>query len=255
MAGRLKDKICVITGSGGAIGRASALLFAREGALVVGCDVSAEGAEATVEAVRAQGGSMVSLHPCDLTRFEECERLVAFAVAQHGRIDVLFNNAGKARFAFLDDPATTNDFWYQTIDQELTLGFLLTRAAWPELTKRGGTIVNTASTAAWICFEVLGGIAHNAAKGGVLAMTRHLALEGRKHNIRANSISPGVVKTPNNEARFADPAWAAPMLKKLLRGEPGRPEEIAAVALFLASDESSFVNGADIIADGGMTIW
>ncbi|MDB5582972.1 MAG: hypothetical protein JWR80_8148 [Bradyrhizobium sp.] len=254
MVGRLEGKVCIITGSGGAIGRASALLFAREGAQVVGCDISAEAGAATVEAVRANGGTMTSLHPCDITKADQCQALVDFAVGEFGRLDILFNNAGKLYYAWLDDAPST-DFWYQTIDQELNLTFLMTRAAWPQLTARGGAIVNMASTAGWIAFEVLGGLAHCAAKGGVLAMTRQLAMEGRKHGVRANSISPGVIKTPGNEARFADPVWAAPMLQKIMRGSPGQPAEIAAVALFLASDESAFVNGADIIADGGMTAW
>ena len=254
MSGRLDSKVCIVTGAGGAIGRVSALSFAREGARVVGCDISSVEGEKTATMVRDAGGEMVSLQPCNLTRPEECQALVDFALGHYGRIDVLFNNAGKVQFSWLDDAPST-DFWFQTINNELNLTFLLTRAAWPELTKRGGAIVNMASTAGWIAFEVLGGLAHCAAKGGVLAMTRQLAMEGRKHGLRANSISPGVIKTPGNEARFADPVWAGPMLKKIMRGSPGRPEEIAAVALFLASDESSFVNGADIIVDGGMTAW
>ncbi|MDB5582983.1 MAG: oxidoreductase [Bradyrhizobium sp.] len=253
MSGRLEGKVCIITGSGGSIGRASALTFAREGARVVGADVSESGGE-TVEAVRAAGGEMVSLHPCDLTKSDACQKLIDFALEHYGQIDVLFNNAGKAHFAWLDDAPET-DFWYNTIDQELNITFLMTRAAWPALSKAGGAIVNTASTAGWISFEVLGGLAHNAAKGGILAMTRQLAMEGRKHGIRANSISPGVTINQTTGRLFEDPAWREPMLKKVMRGTPGKPEEIANVALFLASDESSFVNGADIIADGGMTAW
>jgi NAD(P)-dependent dehydrogenase (short-subunit alcohol dehydrogenase family) len=254
LAGRLDGKVCIITGSGGAIGRASALQFAREGAHVVGCDISEEAGSATVALVRQEGGDIVSFQPCDLTKEADCAGLVEFAIGQFGQIDVLFNNAGKLYYAWLDDNPDT-EFWYKTIDQELNLGFLMVRAAWKELIRRQGVIINMASTAGWITFKPLGGIAHCAAKGGVLGMTRHLAMEGRHHGIRANSISPGVVKTPGNEARFADPQWAAPMLEKIMRGEPGRPEEIAAVAVFLASNESSFVNGADIIVDGGMTAW
>ena len=244
----------MITGSGGAIGRASALLFVGEGAKVVGCDISAEAGEETLQAVQEAGGDMLSLHPCDLTQPANCQALVDFALQQHGRIDVLFNNAGNAEWGWLDDSPPT-DFWYNTINRELTLSFLLTRAAWPALRRQGGAIVNTASIQAWMSFEVHGGIAHAAAKGGVVSMTRQMAMEGRKHGIRANSISPGVVVNRKTARLFDNPAWSAPMLRKIMRGTPGKPEEIAAVALFLASDESSFVNGADIIADGGMTAW
>jgi NAD(P)-dependent dehydrogenase (short-subunit alcohol dehydrogenase family) len=131
----------------------------------------------------------------------------------------------------------------------------VTKAAWAELTRRRGIIVNIASIAGWIAFKVLGGLAHCAAKGGVITMTRQLAMEGRRYGIRANSLSPGPLLTPTTSALFRDPAWGGPMLEKIMRGAPGRPEEIAAVGLFLASEDSSFVNAADIIADGGATAW
>ncbi len=253
MAGRLEGKVCIITGSGGAIGCASALMFAREGALVVGCDVVPEGAEQTVKEVRAAGGEMESLHPCNLTDPVDCKKLVDLAVSRYDRLDVLFNNAGKAYYGWIDDPS--DEFWFKTLNEELSIGFLLSRAAWPALSERGGAIVNTASTAGWIGFKVLPGIAHSAAKGGVIAMTRHLAMEGRHHGIRANSISPGVIETPSTRAKSEDSEWFNSMNAKIMRGAFGKPEEVAAVALFLASDESSFVNAADIIVDGGMTAW
>jgi NAD(P)-dependent dehydrogenase (short-subunit alcohol dehydrogenase family) len=253
MAGRLNGKTCVITGSGGGIGGAAARLFAREGARIVGADLNPDAGQATLEAVHAAGGEMVSLHPCDLTDPAQCEALVQLALDTYGGLDVLFNNAGKAHFGWIED--LTHEAWHKTIDAELSHVFVLTKAAWPALSQHGGAIISTASTAGWITFEVLGGLAHCAAKGGIIAMTRQLALEGRKHGIRANSISPGVIESPATRDKFKDPDWAAPMLRKILRGTPGQPEEIAQVALFLASDESSFVNGADIIADGGMTIW
>lgn len=251
---RLKNKVCIITGSGGAIGSASALRFAAEGAKVVGSDISAEANAATAAKVAAAGGEMATFDPCDLTDAAQCQALADFAIETYGRIDVLFNNAGKVAYAWLDD-APSSDFWYSTIDGELNLVFLMTRAAWPGLSKSGGTIVNMASTAGWLSYEALGGLAHCAAKGGVLAMTRQLAMEGRKHGIRANSISPGVISTPSTEAKAKDPAWADLMLRKIMRGSMGKPEEIAAVAAFLASDDSSFINGADIVADGGIAAW
>ncbi|MCI0148860.1 SDR family oxidoreductase [Paraburkholderia sediminicola] len=253
MALRLQGKVCLITGSGGSIGRAAALTFAAEGAHVVGVDVSDSGA-ATQAAVRDAGHKMSALHPCDLTKPEECQRMVDFALERHGRIDVLFNNAGRVQFAWLDDAPPT-DFWYQTIDAELNTVFLATRATWPALINSHGTIVNTASAVAWIAYEVLGSVAHAAAKGGILAMTRQLAMEGRKHGIRANSVSPGWTLSPTSTKLAENAEWQQPMLKKIMRASPGRAQEIANVALFLASDESSFVNGADVLADGGTTAW
>lgn len=254
MTGRLDGKVCIITGSGGAIGRASAIMFAREGAKVVGCGVRPENAQETLDLVRSAGGEMVSLHPgCDLSEPENCERLVALAIEQYGQIDVLFNNAGNSRFGWIED--FSHEDWQAAIKSELDVVFNMSKAAWSELSKSGGTIVNTASTNGYIAYEVLGALVHTAAKGAIIAMTRQLAMEGRKHGIRANSLSPGVVETPITRNLLDQPQWGDPMLRKIMRGRPGQPEEIAAVALFLASDESSFVNGADILVDGGTTAW
>lgn len=253
MTRRLESKVCIVTGSGGAIGHASCLRFAEEGAWVVGSDISEEGAQRTLEEVRAAGGTMISVAPYDLTDPAQCKALVDRAVAEYGRVDVLFNNAGKVYFNWIED--LTADEWAKTISQELDIVFSMTKATWPELVKSGGTIVNTASTAGWITFKPLGGLAHSAAKGGVIALTRQLAMEGRAHGIRANSVSPGFVATPSSKRLLQDPALAKPMVEKIMRGTPGRPVEIANVALFLASEESTFVNGADIIADGGTTAW
>jgi NAD(P)-dependent dehydrogenase (short-subunit alcohol dehydrogenase family) len=250
---RLAGKICLVTGTGGAVGRAIALRFANEGACVVGCDIAPISAQETLDAVLAAGGTMTSHHPCDLTDATQCAALVEHAVKNHHRIDVLVNNAGRVHFNWIEE--LTDEQWTETIAGELSQVFRVTKAAWPELVKRGGSIINIASLAGWIVFEVLGGLAHAASKGGVIAMTRQLAMEGRNHGIRANSLSPGPLETPTTKQMFQDPNWGGPMLSKIMRGTPGRPEEVAAVALFLASDESSFVNAADIIVDGGASAW
>ncbi len=187
MSLRLSGKVCVITGTSGSIGRAAAVAFAREGASVVGCDVSVAAAEATAEMVRAQGGTMVSLQPCHLTEPSECQALVDFAVRAYGRIDVLFNNAAMAYFNWLED--ITDEEWNRDLREEVDLVFFLTRAAWPHLKASHGVVVNTASLNGLMSFKTLGSLAHTTAKAGIIGMTRQLAMEGREHGIRANSIS------------------------------------------------------------------
>ena len=250
---RLRGKTCVITGSGGSIGRAACLRFAAEGAHVVGVDIAAGGAEETLRLVEGAGGTMISVHPADLTDKAECERVVSTAVERFGSIDVLFNNGAMAYFAWIED--MTDEMWLKTINEELNLVFLMTRAAWPELKKSMGNIVNTASLSAWAGIELLPGLAHTAAKGGVLSMTRQLAMEGRKHGIRANSVSPGTIET--NQTRFIleDPEWSRIQLGRAMINRMGQPEEVANVVAFLASDDASYVTGADIAVDGGVRAW
>jgi NAD(P)-dependent dehydrogenase (short-subunit alcohol dehydrogenase family) len=253
MSGRLAGKVCIITGTGGSVGRAAALAFAREGASVVGCDVTVAAAEETSELVRAQGGTMISLQPCRLTESSECQALVNFAVRAFGRIDVLFNNAAMAYFNWLED--ITDEEWNRDMRGEVDLVFFLTRAAWPHLMASHGVVVNTASLNGLLSFKTLGSLAHTTAKAGIIGMTRQLAMEGREHGIRANSISPGLIETNQTREQLKDPAWASAMLGKTLLGRLGRPEEVANLALFLASEESSYVTGVDIVVDGGMRVW
>lgn len=250
---RLRGKVCIITGAGGSIGAAAAERFSREGAHVVGCDISATAAEATVEAVRSSGGSMVSLSECDLRDPAACDGLVELATRTFGRVDAVFNVAATAHFDWLEQ-LSHSDFT-ATLDGEINIVFNLTKAAWPELKRQGGAIINLASVSGWIGYEILRGLAHSAGKGAILSMTRHLAMEGRNHGIRVNSISPGLIETGATEALMRDPAFTEIMLRKIMLGRAGQPHEVAAVAAFLASDDSSFITATDIRIDGGTTAW
>lgn len=254
MSNRLKDKVCVITGSGGSMGREAALLFSAEGAKLVGCDVNPDSAEETLQQVTRAGGEMVSLQPLDLSDLSECQNLMSFAAKTYGGVDLLFNNGAMAWFDWF--PSMTRTMWSDTLKNELDVVFCATQAAWPHFINRGGgAIVNVASIAGSIVFESLPGIAHTTAKAGVIGMTRHLAMEGASHNIRVNALSPGPTLTNQTRELAQDEAWMSSMNRKLMIKRLGKPIDIAYAALYLLSDEASWVTGADLKVDGGCTAW
>jgi NAD(P)-dependent dehydrogenase (short-subunit alcohol dehydrogenase family) len=253
----LDEKTALITGAGSGMGRASAVAFAKAGARVVCADIAAEAAESTAESVREAGGEALAL-AVDVTQAAQVEAAVVAAENEFGGLDVLYNNAGLWKFA-LDgyvegetdgpSPLLTEDIWQQTIDVSLKGTYLGCRFAIPAIRRRGGgAIINVSSVAA---FRVGSGVsdAYTAAKAGVLGLTKTLAVEYGPEAIRVNCIVPGPIETPMVHRIPADRREAFGAMVPL--GRWGKPEEIANMALFLASDASSFCTGQTFVVDGG----
>jgi NAD(P)-dependent dehydrogenase (short-subunit alcohol dehydrogenase family) len=253
MSGRLDGKVSIVTGSGGSMGRATALTFAREGAFVVGCDVAVEPAEETVALVRAAGGEMVSMQPCRLGDPADCAKLAELAVKEYGRIDVLFNLAARSHFHRIEDFG--DEEWSAAQRDEVDLVFYLTRAAWPHLKNSQGVVLNMASLNGSLSFKLLPSLAHTTNKAAIIGMTRQLAMEGSEHGIRVNSVSPGFIETNATRGELEGEGFGREMRDRTLLGRFGQPEDIANAALFLVSDESAYVTGVDLVVDGGMRVW
>jgi meso-butanediol dehydrogenase / (S,S)-butanediol dehydrogenase / diacetyl reductase len=249
---RLEDKVALITGTAGGQGRAAAIRFAQEGARVIGCDLNVQCNRETVASIEAFGGTMTGMAPANLSDHNAAEAWVKQAAAVHGRIDILFNNASSPKFSPM--PELSVEDWQFTIRNELDLVFYVTKFAWPYLAESRGVIISTASISAWVATRDVGMAAHSAAKGGVLAMSRAFAADGAKHGIRAVTISPGPIKTPGSiREYFHVPGAEQAVVSQLLVDRVGKPEDVAALAAFVASDEAEWMTGVDIVIDGGLT--
>jgi len=248
----LAGKNALVTGAGGALGRASALQFAAAGAAVACCDLNETAARDTAAAISAVGGRAVALGG-DVSDPDACRTMIDQAAARLGGLQILFNNAG----LLLPDDAgpvdTPLDCWEQTLAVNLTGVFLCCKYGIPHLQAAGGgSIVNTASMVALVG-SVFPQLAYTAAKGGVVALTREIAVQYARANIRCNALCPGPVRTAMTEPFLGDPPRWRSRQAFIPAGRMGTPEEIAATVVFLADDTAGFLTGAVLPVDGGIS--
>jgi cyclopentanol dehydrogenase len=247
---RLAQKVALISGGARGMGAAEARLFAREGArVVIGDILDAEGKAVEAE-IAGRGGEVVYVH-LDVTSEADWERAVATAVARFGRLDVLVNNAGVGGGSRLED--TTAEAWDRGMDVNAKGVFLGTKAAIPAMRRAGGgSIVNISSQLGLVGME-RSSPWYQASKGAVRTLTKLTAVQYARERIRANSVHPGPIVTAMTEARRADPGHYEFMVSRVPLGRYGEPDEVAYGVLYLASDESSFVTGSELVIDGGWT--
>ena len=245
---RLKDKVALITGAGSGIGRQTALLFAREGAAVVCVDVN----ETTARETASQLENSIPVK-ADVSKARDCEQMVAAAEKAFGKLNVLFNNAGIMHANDDDAVSTSEEVWDLTLDINAKGVFLGCKYGIPALKRAGGgSVINTASFVAKMG-AATPQIAYTASKGAVLSMTRELAAIHARQNIRVNALCPGPLKTELLMSFLNTEAKKQRRLVHIPMGRFGEAEEIAKAALFLASDESSYVTGTEFLVDGGIT--
>jgi NAD(P)-dependent dehydrogenase (short-subunit alcohol dehydrogenase family) len=251
---RLADKVCVITGGGGGMGRVAALMFAQEGAKVVVAEVSQEAGDGTVQAVKDAGGQASAVE-ADVSKEDDARAMVQHAIDTYGRIDVLYNNAGimpAADHSVVDTDVAT---WDKVMAVNVRGVFLGCKFAIPRMVEQGsGSIINIASFVALLGCSVPQD-AYTASKGAILSLTRSLAVQFGPNGVRSNAICPGPVETPLlMDWLVKDEEAKRIRLARNPTGRFGKPEEIVSMALYLASDESRWTNGASLVVDGGISV-
>ncbi|PNR97086.1 SDR family NAD(P)-dependent oxidoreductase [Petrotoga sp. 9PWA.NaAc.5.4] len=249
MAGRLEGKVAIVTGAARGMGKAEAELFAKEGAKVVVADILEEEAKQVAENIKKNGKEAIAVK-LDVSKAEEWKKLVDMVVEKWGKVDVLVNNAGILSMAGVEQ--LTEEEWDKVMNINAKSQFLGIKYVLPAMKKAGkGSIINISSI-----YGIIGSgaaAAYHASKGASRLLTKTVAAELAKYNIRVNSIHPGVIRTPMTDDLLKDPNNAKGLLGTTVLGRPAEAIEVANGALFLASDESSFMTGSELVIDGGYT--
>lgn len=249
---RLQNRVALITGAASGIGRESALLFASEGAAVVAVDINDDAGRACATEIACGGGRASYVH-ADVARAADCERMVAAAESEFGKLDILFNNAGIMHSADDDAVRTDEEVWDLTMAINLKSVFLGCKYGIPALLRAGGgSVINTASLVA-VMGSATPQLAYTASKGGVLALTKELAIVHARQNIRVNALCPGPLRTELLMKFLDSEEKKQRRLVHIPIGRFGEAAEMARAALFLASDESSYVTGTTFLVDGGIS--
>ena len=253
---RLENKVALITGGGSGIGRECAVLFASEGAKIIVSDLRQPSADETVKRVRAAGGEATSVVG-DITVSADARKMVEATTEAYGKVDVLVNSAGVASRNAVGPDATPEELWDRVIEVNLKGTYLVSSHTLPEMEKQGGgSIINLASMIGLVGHSKGFGSAFDpypSSKGGVVQFTRNMAIHCAESNVRVNCLCPGYIRTELTKALTDDPERVAILKEKHPMGRLGKPEEVAYAALYLASDESSFVTGTPLVVDGGYT--